>query len=320
MPMFHTNMDVDVIIPIYKPDDKFLKLMERLDTQTVKPKNVIIMNTEKKYFDRFTSEFDFCQRFPNARIHHINKDEFDHGGTRRRAVRCSESPVFVMMTQDAVPADDRLIEKLLEGLAIKSGPDIAVAYARQLADDRCGVLETASRQFNYPDKSATKTKADLERLGIKTYFCSDVCAAYRRDIYDRLGGFVRHTLFNEDMIFAAEAVNNGYGVRYQADAKVIHSHNYSNSQQFHRNFDLGVSQAQHPEVFENISSESEGKKLVISTTGKLIRTKNIKLLPHFYAQCASKYAGFVLGRHYKKLSDKAVMKFTTNPGYFINEK
>ena len=48
------------------------------------------------------------------------------------------------------------------------------------------------------------------------------------------------TIFNEDMIYAADLIHAGYGIAYAADAKVVHSHNYSCSQQFHRNFDLGV--------------------------------------------------------------------------------
>ena len=81
----------------------------------------------------------------------------------------------------------------------------------------------------------------------------------RREIYEELGGFVRHTIFNEDMIYAAKAVEAGYSVAYAADAQVVHSHNYTNGQQFHRNFDLGVSQAEHPEIFAAYPSESEGK-------------------------------------------------------------
>ena len=58
----------------------------------------------------------------------------------------------------------------------------------------------------------------LRRLGIKTFFCSNVCAAYRREIYEELGGFVKHTIFNEDMIYAAKAVEAGYAIAYAADA------------------------------------------------------------------------------------------------------
>ena len=309
-------MDVDVIIPVYRPDNKLLELLDSLNSQTLRPQTIILMNTEKKYFDKLVWGTDFPERYPNVEVHHITKDEFDHGGTRRRAIRQSEAAAFVMMTQDAIPADRYLLEKLVEGLYKKEKTTIAVAYARQLADDKCGVLETASREFNYPDKSVTKTAADIGKLGIKTFFCSDVCAAYRRDVYEKLDGFVRHTLFNEDMIYASKAIRAGYAIRYQADAKVVHSHNYTNSQQLHRNFDLGVSQKQHPEVFKGISSESEGKKLVVSTTKRLIKEKKVLELPHFYAQCVSKYAGYLLGKNYDKLPKGMVKKLTTNPKYF----
>jgi len=56
------------------------------------------------------------------------------------------------------------------------------------------------------------------------------------------------------MIYAAAAVKAGYAIRYEAQAQVIHSHQYTNWQQLRRNFDLGVSQADHPEVFAGVSS------------------------------------------------------------------
>lgn len=312
-------MDIDVIIPVYRPDKKLFNLLNALNKQTLRPQTIILINTEKKYFDELVWGTDFPERYPNVEVHHITKEEFDHGGTRRRAVRLSSAPAFVMMTQDAVPADNKLLENLVGGLYKQEKNTIAVAYARQLADDECGVLEIASREFNYPEQSVTKTRKDINTMGIKTFFCSDVCAAYRREIYDKLDGFVRNTLFNEDMIFASKAIKAGYAVRYQADAKVIHSHNYSNSQQLHRNFDLGVSQQQHPEVFKGVSSESEGKKLVVATTKKLISEKKVLEIPHFYVQCASKYAGYLLGKNYDKLPKKLVKKLTTNPRYFDKE-
>ena len=60
------------------------------------------------------------------------------------------------------------------------------------------------------------------------------------------------------MIFAGGLIQKGYAVAYAADAKVIHSHNYSGVQQFHRNFDLAVSQAEHPEVFSGGSFRGRG--------------------------------------------------------------
>ena len=64
------------------------------------------------------------------------------------------------------------------------------------------------------------------------------------------GDLFQNAIFNEDMIFAGKAVmEDDYAIAYVADAKVIHSHNYNCTQQFKRNFDLAVSQADHPEVF-----------------------------------------------------------------------
>lgn len=309
-------MEIDVIIPVYRPGRQLFKLLKRLNAQTVCPSRIILMNTGEEYFDELVAGTDFYEKYPNVEVHHLKKEEFDHGGTRRRAVRLSTAPVFVMMTQDAIPADDKLLEKLTESLVKESDPKVAVAYARQLADDKCGVLETASREFNYPAEPMLKTSADIRRLGIKTYFCSDVCAAYRRDLYDRVGGFVRKAIFNEDMIFAARAINMGYAVKYEAGARVIHSHNYTNKQQLHRNFDLGVSQKEHPEVFGSVSSEGEGGKLVRFTTKKLIKEGRVYMLPHFYMQCASKLLGYKLGKNYNKLPEKWINKLTTNPGYF----
>ena len=99
------------------------------------------------------------------------------------------------------------------------------------------------RSFNYPEQSSVKSLADIDKYGIKTYFCSNVCAAYDKGIYLKTGGFTERAIFNEDMICAGTMIQKGYSVVYAADARVYHSHNYSGKQQFHRNFDLGVSQA-----------------------------------------------------------------------------
>ncbi|WP_276947980.1 glycosyltransferase family 2 protein [Acetatifactor muris] len=305
-------MKIDVIIPLYKPDSTLFLLLDRLENQTVPVGRIILMNTGKKYFEELTAGTDFPEKYGNVQVVHLEKEEFDHGGTRHRGVMYSQADIFVVLTQDAMPADVGLLERLTENL---SG-NVAVAYARQLTGPASSILEKASRHFNYPEVSRIKTKADLEELGIKTYFCSNVCAAYRRDIYEELGGFIRHTIFNEDMIYAAAAIAAGYAVSYEAEAQVIHSHNYTNFQQLRRNFDLGVSQADHPEIFAEVASESEGKKLVKGTWRYLKRRKQLYRFPGFCVQCGFKYAGYLLGKHYKKLPMGWVLKLTASREYW----
>lgn len=308
-------MKIDVIIPIYKPDKALFTLLDRLGGQSVPIHKIILMNTGREYFTALIQEEEFARRYPGAEVHHLEKRDFDHGGTRREAVGYSDAGIFVMMTQDAVPVDRYLVERLVDGLNGK----IAVSYARQLPDAASSEFEKVSRQFNYPDAPRIKSLEDLPDLGIKTFFCSNVCAAYRRDIYEELGGFVRHAIFNEDMLYAAAAVKAGYRIAYEARAQVVHSHNYTNLQQLHRNFDLGVSQAQHPEVFAGVASESEGKRLVQETWRQLKEKKRLYRFPGFCLQCAFKYAGYLLGKHYEKLPHSLVLRLTSNREYW-NQK
>ena len=304
---------VDIIIPTYKPDHKFLALIERLERQSVPINRIFVINTEQKYFDRLIYGTSFQKDYHNVIVKHISKREFDHGQTRNRCVRQSDAEFFVMMTDDAVPADEYLVEKLLKQL---HGNGVAAAYARQLAGKNSSEAEKYTRNFNYPDKSAVKTKADLPQLGIKTFFCSNVCAAYNRKIFDELGGFINHTIFNEDMIYAAKAVEAGYGIAYVADARVFHSHDYSCMEQFHRNFDLGVSQAQHPEVFAAYPSESEGIRLVRQTVRHLWKSGARRQIPGVILQSGFKYMGYLLGKHYRYLPRKLVIAMSSNKEYW----
>ena len=194
------------------------------------------------------------------------------------------------------------------------------AYARQLPKKDCRFLEKYTRSFNYQEQSCLKTEKDVQTYGIKTYFCSNVCAAYDHRIYDEIGGFPEHAIFNEDMIYAGWMVKKGYGVAYVSEARVYHSHNYTCMQQFHRNFDLGVSQAEHPEVFEGVPSEGEGIRLVKKSMAYLLKTGHIWLIPGLFLQSASKYAGYFLGKRYKKLPEKMIRSCTMNPEYWKKNK
>ena len=44
-------MTVDVLIPAYRPDRRFARLLQMLERQTVKPRRIIVMNTEESYWN-----------------------------------------------------------------------------------------------------------------------------------------------------------------------------------------------------------------------------------------------------------------------------
>lgn len=309
-------MKTDIIIPVYHPDEKLVRLLKGLKSQTVRPDNIIIMYTRLSERDHISPHLiELAMEVSELKVYELSADEFDHGGTRAEAVRHSDADIFIMMTQDAVPADDMLIENLIRHLL---NSEIGAAYGRQIADSDSSPAECFTREFNYPDESVIKGKEDLDRLGIKTFFCSNVCAAYRRDSYDKLGGFIERTIFNEDMIYAHKLIMNGYRIAYSADARVIHTHEYKPMQQLHRNFDLAVSQAEHPEVFMGISSESEGAKYIRSAFSYFREIHRSYLIIPFIWGCCFRYMGYLLGKNYKKLPARMVRTLCMNKGYFRN--
>ena len=308
------RLKVDVVIPAYKPGKKFSRLLKMLERQTWPVGKVIVMNTEKSFWNDHGFE-----EIGNLEVHHLTKEEFDHGDTRNRGMKLSRADIVVFMTDDAVPADEHLIEELVKAFA-QRGPEgeaVIMAYARQLPDKDCALAERYTRSFNYPEESCVKTKADLKRLGIKTFFASNVCCAYDREKFWFQGGFIRRTIFNEDMIFAGRAVlQDDYAVAYAAEARVIHSHNYNCRQQFKRNFDLAVSQADHPEIFNGIRSESEGIRLVKSTARFLIRQKKPWLVPGLVVKSGFKYLEYRAGKCYRLLPGWMILKCTMNREYW----
>lgn len=302
------NTEIDVIIPVYRPGEELRRLLRRLTVQTIRPAHILLVNTQEELFDS-----ECMDGIDGAQVIHITKQQFDHGGTRHTAAEKMTGEFILFMTQDAVPAHETMIEELYAPFSDKK---VCAAYARQLPRAECSIIEKYTRSFNYGPESRIKTQEDLAQLGIKTFFCSNVCAMYRRSAYEELGGFERRTIFNEDMIFAAKLIQSGKAVAYCAKARVIHSHNYSSREQFHRNFDLGVSQAEHPEIFDAVKSESEGIRMVKQTAAYLIKLKKPYLLPELCMQSAAKYAGYKLGKNYKKLPKRFIYRCTMNRAYW----
>ena len=152
-------MTVDIIIPTYKPDETLCLLLHKLQGQTFVVHRVIILNTEEELWKQATAAYPIEQVLKELpceyEVFHIAKKDFDHGGTRQFGAEHSDADVMVFMTQDAVPADEHLIENLL---ACMEDTSVAVAYARQLARPNSGRVERMTRIYNYPAQSRIKIR------------------------------------------------------------------------------------------------------------------------------------------------------------------
>lgn len=306
---------VDVIIPTYKPDYKFLKALEALLDQTIKPNKIIIINTDKNIWDKLCIEekINKLNKENKFIIKHIEKINFDHGASRNLGAFLSNAKYFICMTMDAVAFDKYLVENLIS----KMSDSVKLTYARQVPNKDADIIENFTRNFNYPDIDILKTREDIKKYGIKTYFSSNVCACYEKESFVSLSGFRENVILNEDMFYAYDLLNLGKSLYYTKDAKVIHSHNYTGMQQLKRNFDIGVSQAMQKEIFEGISSENEGIKLVKLSIRHLLENKKAYLIPKLIYICVCKFIGFKLGKNYTHLPKFVIKHLSMNTTYFI---
>ena len=101
-------MTVDIIIPVYKPDEKLVYLVDRLQQQDYKIKTIRIINTKSEVpLPPIT-----MGPFP-VEIIEIEAKDFDHGATRNMGGRLSSADLLIFMTQDAVPAERSLVSSFV---------------------------------------------------------------------------------------------------------------------------------------------------------------------------------------------------------------
>jgi len=300
---------VSVILPTLNAEKYLVKLIGKLQQQTLKPHEIIVIDS------RSDDGTVLLAKRLGAKVMSVEREEFDHGGTRNLAAQKASGDAIVYMTQDAMPQHEYFLEEIVAPL---SDTNVAAVCGRQIARSESTVLEQMTRDINYPELYIHKTLADLDRYGIKLFFFTNVCSAIRRDTFLKLGGFPAPIILNEDMMIAAKCITNGFAVVYNPRASVIHSHDYTLKKQFKRNFDIGVSMSMNEWIFQYARAEKEGGRLVKEQLGRLWRQGNWKWIPRWFAEAGAKYLGYRLGVSYKKLPVWLRRKFSMHPDFWFN--
>lgn len=281
-------MKVSVIIPTYNAEIWLKRQLEVLLNQTVKPEIIVI---DSGSTDQTVPIAAACSG--QVRLLQIPYTSFDHGGTRDLGLRQSTGDIVLFLTQDALPASERYIEKLIYPFEDQS---VAAVFGRQIARKDAPLYEQLTREFNYPNRFRSWEKKDIPRYGVKAYFFSNVCSAYRRDAYLAVGGFDNPILSNEDMMMAEKLLCAGFKLAYTPEAEVYHSHCYSLREEFLRNVRIGTVMEQYKDWLIGADADAEGWKMVKAVGGELIRRGCVEQLLAFYTHAAFRLAGNRVGR------------------------
>jgi rhamnosyltransferase len=297
--MLIAHQMVSILIPTYNAGPLFRTLLDVVSRQQLHLFEVLVVDSSST-----DTTVAIAQSY-GARTHVIPQREFDHGGTRTYLGTLAKGDVLVYLTQDAIPIDEvaipRLVSKLLED------ERIGAAFGRQIPHKNATPFATHLREFNYPAQPHERTLQDRARYGMKTFFCSNSFAAYRRKALGSVGWFKTGLLMGEDMHACAKLLKEGYHIAYVADAAVYHSHNYSMSQEFKRYFDLGAFFRKEEWILQEFgAAEGEGMRFVRSELAFLLRSGLPHYIPLSFFRILAKGAGYRLGHFAPFLPRKIV--------------
>lgn len=170
-----------------------------------------------------------CLRQHGFAVTTIPQREFNHGATRDLAIGRTTGEVVMLLTQDAIPADDAWLPELV---GVYDDSQVGAAYCRQLPRPDCNPF-IAQRLREW---TAGKTEPAVQEPVDQTEFERlEPMARLQRCAYDNVAGSVRrtaweqhrfgHRRFGEDVAFGKRLILGGHRIVFQPNSAVIHSHN-----------------------------------------------------------------------------------------------
>ena len=304
------KVKISLVVPTLNAGKYIEPLLKRLKEQNVPIDEIIVVDSASN-----DDTVDKAKAFEGVKVISIDRKDFNHGGTRDLAIQHTTGDFILCITQDALPCDSHYVERLIAPFA--EDDRIAMASGRQVPRLDANPIEKLTREFNYPETCFVRSKDDIPRLGVKTFFASDCCSAYRRSAYEAIGGFDKHILINEDMKIAAQFIYGGYKIAYVGTAGVWHSHDYSLKQQYTRNFDVAAFMTMHPNLFGKISATSEGVKMVKWVEKKLLSRGRLFSAAYYIVESGVKFLANRKGRKYKDMPLAQLKKCSMHKNYWV---
>jgi glycosyltransferase involved in cell wall biosynthesis len=170
-----------------------------------------------------------------AEVIDIAQEEFSHGGTRNLLVERASGTHVALLTQDASPADDQWLARLLDGF--EAADDVGLVFGRYRP--RPGASVMVRRELDgWFDALALEVRGlpdPDEADGPRRLFFTDANGCVARAAWERVP--FREVPYAEDQRLARDMLAAGYAKVYRPDATVIHSHDYSPVDHLRRTFD-----------------------------------------------------------------------------------
>jgi glycosyltransferase involved in cell wall biosynthesis len=229
--------EVSVAIPVRDGGGLFAGVLTALARQSVEHELLVCDSGS-------TDGSQALAREHGARVIEIAPASFNHGRVRNLLLDAARGAHVALLTQDSEPADERWLQRLLDGFALAE--DVAIVYGPYRPRPRAPAavrieLESWFRSLA-PDgrprlerlAPAERSLPVLELLGRRGFF-TDANACLSRAAWERVP--YREVASAEDRVLAIDMLRAGYAKAFLPQAAVVHSHDYSDGELLRRCFD-----------------------------------------------------------------------------------
>lgn len=302
---------ISVLIPVRDGGADLERCLERIAAQRIgEDYEVLVVDSGS------TDGTPETARRLGARVHEIRAEEFHHGATRNLCAELAEGDVIVYTTHDAYPEGDDWLALLTAPL--RSDPDVAGVYGRQLAHVGASPPERYFMDFLYGERARTQRAGSVEELTMETTLFSNANSAIRKSLWERFP-FAEDVLIAEDQDWSRRVLLAGHAIVYEPRAPVRHSHAYTMFTAFRRFFESGVAAERNFLAGGEEARRVVRRKAVEYATGELRwlwSTGQRRWIPYTGMYELGKFAGLQLGARHRRLPLWLKRRWTRYPGWF----
>ena len=228
-----TEPAISVVVPTYNPGAELRALLAALAGQSLPAREILLVDSSAD-----SSHTQQVARVFGARFESVTAEGFGHGRTRNDAAAMCSGKMIAFFTQDAVPAEDNVLERMAEALTLEN---VAGVYARQIPREDASARTRAEVLGWFEDGVRPFVQGGLEPGEWEEL---SPLERYRRARFDNVASMVRadvlrdypfpETYFGEDIGWGLQMIENGFSLAYVPHARVIHSHDRDAGYEFRR--------------------------------------------------------------------------------------
>lgn len=229
-----SSIPVSVVIPTKNAGPVFDEVLDGLRAQQGIALQLVVV-------DSGSSDDTVARaRTFGAVVHEIPPAEFNHGATRDLGIGLADAGVVVLMTQDAVPGDALLLQRMAQAF---DDPAVGGCYVRQVARPEHDVLIHRNLDWSLTGRRVSEVRqlahpgaldgmSPVERYTMCNF--DNVCSALRKSAWETL--HFGRVDFAEDIEWSKKALIAGWKIAYVAESHVVHSHDRPLSYSYRRSY------------------------------------------------------------------------------------